>query len=157
MSNYRERVDTSECHFCPRRDSIEVHHIVPRRFDGSNRQENLVAVCERCHNKLETLYDKRFYEKLGIDDEKGSRESHIECVVHDCSDRADFRARSPQHGESFYRCLEHSAEALEGSHIRRDELDRYAEPVSGKSLNALMSEINKLNVSELSCVGGGDE
>lgn len=114
-------------------------------------------MCERCHKKLEALYNKRFYEKLGIDDEKGSRESHIECAVHDCSDRADFRVRNPQYGSSWYRCLEHSAEALEDSHIARESMDNYAEPVSSKSIDALVSKINRLRQSELRSVGGGAE
>jgi 5-methylcytosine-specific restriction endonuclease McrA len=28
---------------------LEVHHVVPRRRGGSNRAENLVTVCSRCH------------------------------------------------------------------------------------------------------------
>jgi predicted metal-dependent TIM-barrel fold hydrolase len=157
MSNYRERVDTSECHFCPRRDSIEVHHIVPQRFEGSNRKENLVAVCERCHEKLEALYDKRFYQKLGIEDEKGSRESHIECVVNRCSERAAFRVRKPQFGASHYRCMEHAAETLEDSNVSRERMENYVTPVSSATIDALVSEIKKQRFSELKSIGGGSE
>ena len=157
MSNHRNRVDTSECHFCPRRDSIEVHHIVPQRFNGSDHRHNLVAVCERCHKKLEALYDKRFYEKLGINDEKGARESHIECVIHDCSERADFRARSYQHTTWHYYCIEHAAERLERPNVSRKDIDDYAEPVSSKNKDALVSKINRLRQNELRSVGGGDE
>lgn len=157
MSSYRSKVDTSECHFCPRKDSVEVHHVVPRRFEGMDRRDNLVAVCERCHKKLEALYDKRFYEKLGIEDEKGSRESHIECLKHDCSNRADFRARSVQHTSRHYYCIEHAAERLEDWDFSRGDLDRYAEPVSGPSLDALMAEIKKERFTELRSLGGAEE
>ena len=32
---------------------LEVHHIVPRRADGSDSPENLLAVCVSCHSTLE--------------------------------------------------------------------------------------------------------
>lgn len=78
--------DTSDCHFCARQTDIEEHHIVPDRFNGRYIRENMVGVCERCHDKLERLYDKRFYERLGITDETGERTPHFECLC--CSNRA---------------------------------------------------------------------
>lgn len=157
MSGYRNKVDTSKCHFCPRKDSIEVHHIVPQRFNGSDKRENLVAVCERCHGKLEALYDSRFYNALGLDDERGGRKAHFECVARDCSNRADFRVRNIGYGSYHYRCIEHAAETLEDSRISREEADNYAEPVSSKSVDALISKIKKLRFSGLSCVRGDSE
>jgi hypothetical protein len=55
-----------ECHFCDESEALDTHHIVPRRYGGSDRGENLVTVCPNCHRKLETLYDERFYTTLGI-------------------------------------------------------------------------------------------
>lgn len=110
--HYREKVDLSACHFCAKVNDIEVHHIVPQRFNGSDARENLVAVCDRCHEKLEALYDKRFYESLGIEDESGERELHFTCKceknkqvsaiehlngggkVHLCIDELEDRANS---------------------------------------------------------------
>lgn len=79
------------CHFCPRQNELQEHHIVPDRFEGRDTRENIVCVCERCHKKLERLYDKRFYERLGIADETGERYQHFECEMADCSDRADAK------------------------------------------------------------------
>lgn len=59
----------SECHFCSERFVLEDHHIVPRRFGGSDAEENIVTVCPTCHQKLEKMYDKRFYDRLGVDTE----------------------------------------------------------------------------------------
>jgi hypothetical protein len=92
-SSYRDTVDTERCYFCPARHDIEVHHIVPQRFRGSDDRENLVALCETCHKKLEQLYDAAFYDALGIDDVQGERAAHFPCLT--CDDRAAVKVRSP--------------------------------------------------------------
>lgn len=55
-----------KCKFCgeDNKEALEEHHIVPRRYNGSDRDENLVTVCKNCHGKLESLYDDRFYEQI---------------------------------------------------------------------------------------------
>ena len=55
-----------KCYFCNETRCLERHHIVPRRFNGSDNDENLVKVCGSCHVKLESLYDNRFYKRLGV-------------------------------------------------------------------------------------------
>jgi hypothetical protein len=59
------------CYFCHEPDThlLEVHHIVPQRFDGSDDPVNLVCVCPTCHERLERLYDGRFFDALGIETE----------------------------------------------------------------------------------------
>lgn len=101
--------DTSDCHFCARQTNIQEHHIVPQRFKGSDDRENLVGVCERCHKKLERLYDKRFYERLGITDEKGERENHFPCLV--CDSRATVKLS--RHTGNDWFCLQHGTELYE--------------------------------------------
>jgi DNA replicative helicase MCM subunit Mcm2 (Cdc46/Mcm family) len=61
--------DRVTCYFClsEERQILEEHHIVPRRFDGSDDDENLVRVCPTCHQKLERLYDDRFYDELEVE------------------------------------------------------------------------------------------
>jgi hypothetical protein len=105
MSEYRDKADTSRCYFCPKRNDIEVHHIVPQRFNGSDSRENLVALCDRCHRKIEALYDKRFYERLGIADETGDRKAHFECVGQDCQQRAQVRLKN-EAGFPRWNCLD---------------------------------------------------
>jgi hypothetical protein len=46
---------------------LEEHHIVPRRHGGSDDSDNLVDLCPTCHEKVERLYDRRFYDELGIE------------------------------------------------------------------------------------------
>lgn len=66
-----------DCYFCDETECLESHHVVPRRFDGSDKEENLVTVCPTCHRKLEGLYDKRFYNELtGVSRSNGSKFSH---------------------------------------------------------------------------------
>lgn len=59
------------CLFCDEEYALDRHHIVPQRYGGSDEEENLVTVCPTCHRKLETLYDTRFYESLGIEKDDG--------------------------------------------------------------------------------------
>jgi len=70
------------CYFCHEPDThlLETHHIVPRRFDGSDDAENLVTVCPTCHERLERLYDNRFYAALGVEpesDDENNTDSEI--------------------------------------------------------------------------------
>lgn len=75
------------CYFCGGgSEVIEQHHIVPRRFGGGDESENLVEVCPTCHEKLERLYDKRFYDELGIEKEVGV-ESDRRCAYKGCESK----------------------------------------------------------------------
>lgn len=58
----------NQCFICgdSRTHVLETHHIVPRRYGGSDEDENLVRLCASCHNAVERLYDNRFYEELGV-------------------------------------------------------------------------------------------
>ena len=67
MNGTRKRVNQhprSDCYFCGSEGPIETHHVVPRRLDGSDYSENLVDLCPTCHERLERLYNNRFYDKL---------------------------------------------------------------------------------------------
>lgn len=35
--------------------ALHVHHLVPYRFGGTNRLENLVALCDSCHHVVEAI------------------------------------------------------------------------------------------------------
>ena len=74
--------DRVTCYFClsEERHILEDHHIVPRRFDGSDDDENLVRVCPTCHQKLERLYGDRFYNELGV--ENSDSEESTDTVIH---------------------------------------------------------------------------
>ena len=57
---------SDQCYFCDESEALDRHHVVPRRHGGSDDEENLVTVCPNCHRKLETLYDSRFYNEVGV-------------------------------------------------------------------------------------------
>lgn len=68
MSDNRKQVAQAgreTCYFCESDGPIESHHIVPRRYDGSDHGSNIVDLCPTCHERLERLYDKEFYAKIG--------------------------------------------------------------------------------------------
>lgn len=54
-------------------NGIEIHHIVPRRFGGTDHPENTVHLCASFHQAIEKIYDDSFYERLHIQ----SREDDI--------------------------------------------------------------------------------
>jgi len=58
-----QQTDRETCYFCDEK-AQETHHIVPRRHGGSDKKANLVDLCQECHNRLEYLYTKRFYNAL---------------------------------------------------------------------------------------------
>jgi hypothetical protein len=69
MTEPLEQYPREDCYFCDEdTDVLEEHHLVPRRKGGSDNNENLVQVCPTCHQKLERLYDDRFYKALGASD-----------------------------------------------------------------------------------------
>jgi 5-methylcytosine-specific restriction endonuclease McrA len=45
-------------------ETLETHHVVPRRYGGTDAPENLVDLCGSCHNAVERIYGERFYERL---------------------------------------------------------------------------------------------
>jgi hypothetical protein len=62
-------------------------------MDGPDSDDNVVVVCQSCHHKLETLYDKTFYERLGIADEQGERKTHLPCYERECDRIADYQLK----------------------------------------------------------------
>jgi len=91
----------SDCYFCGEEHRVETHHIVPKRFDGSDEEENLVDVCPTCHSKLENLYDKRFYDELGVETLKGAGRP---CDV--CGSRPTEEIFNGLTCESYFFCRE---------------------------------------------------
>jgi hypothetical protein len=55
------------CYFCGSEGPIQTHHIVPQRHGGNDEEENLVDLCPTCHERIERLYDKRFYQRIDVD------------------------------------------------------------------------------------------
>lgn len=77
MSNGSSRKGVTQtprtnCYFCGSEGPIETHHIAPQQFDGSDDESNLVDLCPTCHERLERLYDKSFYQELGLEPSDGN-------------------------------------------------------------------------------------
>jgi hypothetical protein len=91
----------TDCYFCSSSEDIEEHHIVPQRFQGSDSEANTVDVCHDCHWKLERLYNKDFWEAIGIEDPRSTRESHITCYQHGCTEPSvGWFSGSNKHGDT---------------------------------------------------------
>jgi len=52
------------CMFCGEGGNIERHHIIPKRYGGSDSDGNLIPVCQSCHQTLESVYDDDFFVSL---------------------------------------------------------------------------------------------
>jgi len=90
------------CHFCTETEHLESHHVVPQRYDGSDSEENLVEVCPTCHRKLESLYNKRFYEALGVSSDGGSDMPPCEFCGSQSDGQTAFLYAQPPY--SVFRC-----------------------------------------------------
>lgn len=122
-SPYNDSVRAEQCYFCPTRHNLHTHHIVPQRMNGSDRRENLVIVCERCHKKLESLYDKRFYERLGLSDDRGKERSHYACHFPDCTNAGVVQTEGVR--PDLWRCEIHAAKSLAGNDDWRENIRKF--------------------------------
>ena len=66
--------DGCKCMKCGKSNcSLEVHHIKPRRLNGSNTLGNLITLCEKCHQKTEgreELFMNQYFSLLNSSDNK---------------------------------------------------------------------------------------
>ena len=74
--------DGCKCMECGKSNcSLEVHHIRPRRLDGTNTMANLITLCDGCHQKTEgkeEQYMQHYFTMLNSSDMKGlNHVSHV--------------------------------------------------------------------------------
>ena len=66
--------DGCKCMECGKSNgSLEVHHIKPRRLNGSNTLGNLITLCEKCHQKTEgreEVFMNKYFALLKSSDNK---------------------------------------------------------------------------------------
>lgn len=96
-----------ECRFCQesRDEVLEEHHVVPRRYGGSDHSENLITVCSNCHSVLEKIYDDSFYRRLGVESGEVVEYTHtvdnIDLDQMDIEERVEFLRESVESGEDL--------------------------------------------------------
>lgn len=91
-------------------NSHQDHHIVPRRFGGSDSDENVVTLCASCHQAVEKLYDKRFYDELGVrnDGRLSVSSTGAECDLSDCTAPADVQLPTDDRHDDLRVCEGHA-------------------------------------------------
>ena len=66
--------DGCKCKECGKYNTaLEVHHIKPRRLNGSSTLDNLIALCCKCHQKTEGVEEKymqHYFDMLATNDNK---------------------------------------------------------------------------------------
>lgn len=63
--------DGFECRDCRSKKNLEVHHILPLHKGGTNDPQNLMTLCEKCHNRHH--FDDRRKRALRIFHRKSGR------------------------------------------------------------------------------------
>ena len=74
--------DGCKCKECGKSNTVlEVHHIKPRRLNGSTTLDNLITLCNNCHQKTEgkeEQYTQHYFNMLGTTDNKSlNYASHV--------------------------------------------------------------------------------
>ena len=74
--------DGCKCMECGRSNTVlEVHHIKPRRLNGSNTLDNLITLCSKCHQRTkgrEEQYMQHYFDMLSSSDDKNlNYASHV--------------------------------------------------------------------------------
>ena len=75
--------DGCKCRECGKTNCVlEVHHIKPRRLNGSNTLSNLITLCEKCHQKTEgkeELFMDRYFTMINSNgnNQKLNYASHV--------------------------------------------------------------------------------
>lgn len=75
---------------------LEEHHIIPRRYGGPDGDDNLVALCPKCHDAIERIYDDQFFDALGVEGEQSATQEEeeaytVQCEWRTCTASADHR------------------------------------------------------------------
>lgn len=52
-----------KCERCESRNKIDLHHIRPLRFGGTNETRNLLLLCKPCHQLWHTRLDSSFWQQ----------------------------------------------------------------------------------------------
>lgn len=58
----RENIDVSHCSICENIEKVERHRIIPGKLRGTYDNDNVIAMCDRCHklaHKLARLMEKQ--------------------------------------------------------------------------------------------------
>ena len=74
--------DGCKCQECGNSNvALEVHHIKPKRLNGSNTLDNMITLCHKCHQQTEgkeELYMQHYFKKIGSSDNKNlNYASHV--------------------------------------------------------------------------------
>lgn len=82
------------CMFCNRGAGIlETHHLIPRRYGGTDDPENIVQICPTCHRILERLYNNALWERLGVNELVADRREKANMLVDFLGSFRDEEAR----------------------------------------------------------------
>ena len=59
---------TDRCQICGdvRPNSMETHHVIPRRYGGADTDENTVRLCSSCHAAVESVYNDATWERTPL-------------------------------------------------------------------------------------------
>jgi len=61
-------MNENRCFICGENNEnvLEDHHIIPRRYDGGDDDENLVTLCSNCHQAIEKIYSDKIWRRINL-------------------------------------------------------------------------------------------
>lgn len=63
----RLKTQAGACELCGSRRNLDVHHIIPVVYGGTDEEDNLIVVCKHCHG---ALTPQRTLTRKGIEDQQ---------------------------------------------------------------------------------------
>ncbi len=70
------------CELCIVRIANQQHHIIPRRHKGSDKPENLILICTRCHGIIESLlYSGDMKSKMELNIRRQKLQEKLDALV----------------------------------------------------------------------------
>lgn len=123
-------------------ETLETHHVVPRRYGGSGSPENLVKLCGSCHNAVEKIYDDEFYHRLGqqeVNLTAGTEDEEVGVQL----ERRDTPDRDiPDHTKHVSRGRKSVYRLLEKTDIQEEDLPSHKTPAE-VSIETLKEELRE--------------
>ena len=101
-------------------DVIQGHHIIPRRYDGTDEGRNIVDLCPSCHDAIERIYDDSFFEELGVEKVSRTDGRSVQCGHPGCTSEETYHFETETH--DIWLCEGHRRCAF-------DDCDKIGTPV----------------------------
>lgn len=88
------RRDHQRCRRCEKKlkyDECSIHHIKPRKEGGSDNEDNLICLCENCHDWIECQTNPPLRTKVAIEGSMPLDDAYTSLIMKPVVDDGEFR------------------------------------------------------------------